>query len=139
MNRGINDQRDLPAEYLSKIYDEISVSEIKLKPTSAASLGSNKGSSANLQGELSPPSSRDPLLQSTITECVLYTASVTAKQKKAMFDAEMQHMTSIAKSLMESVSHAKIEFTSAKHHEHVRPMFKVCSSPGLFLFLVSSS
>ena len=42
-----------------------------------------------------------------------------------MFDTEMQHMTSVAKSLMESVSHAKIEFTSAKHHEHVRPMFKV--------------
>ena len=36
-------------------------------------------------------------------------------------------MTSVAKSLMESVSHAKIEFTSAKHHEHVRPMFKVCA------------
>jgi len=42
-----------------------------------------------------------------------------------MFDTEMQHMTSVAKALMESVSHAKIEFTSAKHHEHVRPMFKV--------------
>ena len=59
----------------------------------------------------------------------LFTAqgAVTAKQRKTMFDTEMQHMTSVAKSLMESVSHAKIEFTSAKHHEHVRPMFKVCA------------
>ena len=28
MNRGINDSEDLPAEYLSSIYDEISGSEI---------------------------------------------------------------------------------------------------------------
>lgn len=52
-------------------------------------------------------------------------AAVTPKQRKTMFDTEMQHMTSVAKALMESVSHAKIEFTSATHHEHVRPMFKV--------------
>ena len=51
--------------------------------------------------------------------------AVTPKQRKTMFDTEMMHMTSVAKALMESVSHAKIEFTSAKHHEHVRPMFKV--------------
>ena len=31
MNRGINDSEDLPAEYLSTIYDEISQSEIKMK------------------------------------------------------------------------------------------------------------
>ena len=31
MNRGINDSENLPAEYLSSIYDEISGSEIKMK------------------------------------------------------------------------------------------------------------
>ena len=31
MNRGINDSEDLPAEYLSNIYDEIAGSEIKMK------------------------------------------------------------------------------------------------------------
>ena len=31
INRGINDSEDLPAEYLSTIYDEISQSEIKMK------------------------------------------------------------------------------------------------------------
>ncbi|MFH4975093.1 hypothetical protein AB6A40_001802 [Gnathostoma spinigerum] len=31
MNRGINDQSDLPREYLSEIYDEISGNEIKMK------------------------------------------------------------------------------------------------------------
>ena len=33
MNRGINDSRDLPEEFLSKIYDEIKNEEIKLKVT----------------------------------------------------------------------------------------------------------
>ena len=31
MNRGINDSKDLPCEYLEAIYDEIASSEIKLK------------------------------------------------------------------------------------------------------------
>ena len=34
MNRGINDSKDLPADYLSKIYDQIADSEIKMKATS---------------------------------------------------------------------------------------------------------
>lgn len=31
MNRGINDSKDLPPEYLSAIYDEIAGNEIKMK------------------------------------------------------------------------------------------------------------
>lgn len=31
MNRGINDSKDLPEEYLSGIYDEIAGNEIKMK------------------------------------------------------------------------------------------------------------
>ena len=34
MNRGINDSKDLPREYLEAIYDEIASSEIKLKGSS---------------------------------------------------------------------------------------------------------
>ena len=30
MNRGINDSKDLPGEYLSKIYDEIAVTPITI-------------------------------------------------------------------------------------------------------------
>jgi brefeldin A-inhibited guanine nucleotide-exchange protein len=33
MNRGINESRDLPEEFLSKIYNEIENEEIKLKVT----------------------------------------------------------------------------------------------------------
>ena len=36
MNRGINDSKDLPREYLESIYDEIASSEIKLKGSSQA-------------------------------------------------------------------------------------------------------
>ncbi|KAK0425566.1 hypothetical protein QR680_009262 [Steinernema hermaphroditum] len=32
MNRGINDQADLPSEYLESIYDEIATNEIKMNP-----------------------------------------------------------------------------------------------------------
>lgn len=34
MNRGINDSKDLPEDYLSKIYDEILSNEIKMKASS---------------------------------------------------------------------------------------------------------
>ena len=33
MNRGINDSKDLPAEYLEAIYDDIAQNEIKMKHT----------------------------------------------------------------------------------------------------------
>ena len=33
MNRGINDSKDLPREYLENIYDQIKGREIALKPT----------------------------------------------------------------------------------------------------------
>ena len=52
MNRGINDSKDLPRDYLSAVYDEIALSEIKLKPTSTATM-SSKSSSHNLQGQSS--------------------------------------------------------------------------------------
>lgn len=32
MNRGINDQNDLPEEFLGEIYDDIAANEIKMKP-----------------------------------------------------------------------------------------------------------
>ena len=33
MNRGINDQKDLPREYLEAIYDEIALHEIRMNVT----------------------------------------------------------------------------------------------------------
>ena len=45
MNRGINDSRDLPEEFLSKIYDEIENEEIKLKVTTVRRGANAVGSS----------------------------------------------------------------------------------------------
>ena len=44
MNRGINDSKDLPEEYLSVIYDEIAGNEIKMKVTSSGKPSKNAAS-----------------------------------------------------------------------------------------------
>ncbi len=46
MNRGINDSKDLPEEFLCSIYDEIAGNEIKMKVSSSDKPG------------LAPPSSK---------------------------------------------------------------------------------
>lgn len=47
------------------------------------------------------------------------------KQRRLLYNLEMEQMAKTAKALMEAVSHAKAPFTSATHLDHVRPMFKV--------------
>lgn len=47
------------------------------------------------------------------------------KRRRLLWNMELEALALTAKSLMESVSHAQVSFTSAKHLEHVRPMFKV--------------
>lgn len=58
------------------------------------------------------------------------------KRRKLLWNMEMEAMSSTAKNLMESVSHVKSQFTSAKHFEHVRPMFKMAWTPFLAAFSV---
>ena len=50
------------------------------------------------------------------------------KKRKVLWNMEMEAISATAKNLMESVSHVQSPFTSAKHLEHVRPMFKVTAS-----------
>lgn len=105
MNRGINDSRDLPEEYLSAIYDEIADNEIKMRVTS-----NRPGkSTSNVLNE---------------------------RQRRLLYNMEMEHMAQAAKALMESVSHVMSNFTSATHLEHVRPMFKLAWTPFLAAFSV---
>lgn len=107
MNRGINDSKDLPEEYLSAIYDEIAGNEIKMKPGS----WHNK---PNTQAK-----------------------DITSnKQRRLLYNMEMETMAQTAKVLMESVSHVRSNFTSATHLEHVRPMFKLAWTPFLAAFSV---
>lgn len=104
LNRGISDNKDLPEEYLSQIYDEIAGHEIKMKTTT-----SNKPGKQIIYNE---------------------------KKRKLLWNMEMEAISQTAKNLMESVSHVKEYFTSAKHLEHVRPMFKIAWTPFLAAFSV---
>lgn len=106
MNRGINDSKDLPEEYLSAIYDEIAGKKISMKETKEIPLKSNK--------------------QSVASE----------KQRRLLYNVEMEQMAKTAKALMEAVSHVQAPFTSATHLEHVRPMFKLAWTPFLAAFSV---
>ncbi|GFY62356.1 brefeldin A-inhibited guanine nucleotide-exchange protein 1 [Trichonephila inaurata madagascariensis] len=103
LNRGINDSKDLPQEYLSEIYDEIAGNEIKMKNVAPKFSGKGVGSE---------------------------------KKRRLLYNVEMEQMAKTAKALMESVSHVQAPFTSAKHLEHVRPMFKTVWSPFLAAFAV---
>ncbi|EMP35746.1 Brefeldin A-inhibited guanine nucleotide-exchange protein 2 [Chelonia mydas] len=108
MNRGINDSKDLPEEYLSTIYEEIEGKKIAMKETKeyAITTKSTKPSVAN------------------------------EKQRRLLYNLEMEQMAKTAKALMEAVSHAKAPFTSATHLDHVRPMFKLVWTPLLAAYSV---
>ncbi|XP_059188662.1 brefeldin A-inhibited guanine nucleotide-exchange protein 2 [Centropristis striata] len=108
MNRGINDSKDLPEEYLSSIYDEIAGKKIAMKESKEFSI--------------TPKSTK----QSVASE----------KQRRLLYNVEMEQMAKTAKALMEAVSHAQAPFFSATHLEHVRPMFKLAWTPLLAAFSV---
>ncbi|XP_056588700.1 brefeldin A-inhibited guanine nucleotide-exchange protein 2 isoform X2 [Triplophysa dalaica] len=108
MNRGINDSKDLPEEYLSSIYDEIAGKKIAMKESKEYSI-TPKSSKQNVPNE---------------------------KQRRLLYNMEMEQMAKTAKALMEAVSHAQAPFFSATHLEHVRPMFKLAWTPLLAAFSV---
>ncbi|XP_037540964.1 brefeldin A-inhibited guanine nucleotide-exchange protein 2 [Nematolebias whitei] len=108
MNRGINDSKDLPEEYLSSIYDEIAGKKIAMKESKEFSI-TPKSNKQNVASE---------------------------KQRRLLYNMEMEQMAKTAKALMEAVSHAQSPFFSATHLEHVRPMFKLAWTPLLAAFSV---
>ena len=58
----------------------------------------------------------------------IFSGDITSdKQRRVLYNQEMEYMAMAAKVMMESVSHVESNFTSATHQEHVRPMFKVGS------------
>nr|XP_010956931.1 brefeldin A-inhibited guanine nucleotide-exchange protein 2 isoform X3 [Camelus bactrianus] len=108
MNRGINDSKDLPEEYLSSIYEEIEGKKIAMKETKEHTIAAKSTK------------------QSVASE----------KQRRLLYNLEMEQMAKTAKALMEAVSHAKAPFTSATHLDHVRPMFKLVWTPLLAAYSV---
>ncbi|CAF0873235.1 unnamed protein product [Didymodactylos carnosus] len=118
MNRGINESRDLPEEFLSKIYDEIANEEIKLKTTTTGlRRGAGVvGTSGGVGGKVE-----------TIT---------SDKQRQLLFNIQMKDVEVIARDLMSNAGTIRELFTIAKHLEHVRPMFQKAWSPCLAAFSV---
>lgn len=76
--------------------------------------------------------------ESMLTEClsVLSPGVANEKQRRLLYNVEMEQMAKTAKALMEAVSHVQAPFTSATHLEHVRPMFKLAWTPFLAAFSV---
>nr|CAD7458237.1 unnamed protein product [Timema tahoe] len=161
LNRGISDSKDLPEEYLSNIYDEIAGHEIKMKGT--VNKPGKQGNVAELTQLLLLISLMDGRSWSGRQECDQQSslsrgrritrnvwdslslsrifsrcASVISSEKRRRFlwNMEMEVISTAAKNLMESVSHVQAPFTSAKHLEHVRPMFKMAWTPFLAAFSV---
>ncbi|XP_056404844.1 brefeldin A-inhibited guanine nucleotide-exchange protein 2 isoform X2 [Hyla sarda] len=108
MNRGINDSKDLPEEYLSNIFDEIEDKKIAMKETKEHTIA-NKSTKQGAASE---------------------------KERRLLYNMEMEQMAKTAKALMEAVCHAKAPFTSATHLEHVRPMFKLVWTPLLAAYSI---
>ncbi|KAG8002940.1 Brefeldin A-inhibited guanine nucleotide-exchange protein 2 [Nibea albiflora] len=118
MNRGINDSKDLPEEYLSSIYDEIAGKKIAMKESREFSI--------------TPKSTKQSEYLSPFTRAGV----ASEKQRRLLYNMEMEQMAKTAKALMEAVSHAQAPFFSATHLEHVRPMFKLAWTPLLAAFSV---
>ena len=107
MNRGINDNKDLPREFLEQIYDLVAESELKLRDS----------------GHHQPHK---------VTH-----RSKNEKDLRLLYNMEIEQVTKTARSLMESMSHVTTEFTSATYGQHIKPMFKIVWTPFLAAFSIN--
>ncbi|KAI0248451.1 hypothetical protein BJV78DRAFT_1235950 [Lactifluus subvellereus] len=116
-NRGINDDADLPEEFLSNIFDDIVNNEIRMKDEVDAALGQIPAAGPGIAGALVTVG-RD--LQ---REAYMLQSSGMTNKTEALF-----------KTLMRSQrkgSRMSDQFYSASHFVHVRPMFEVAWIPVL--------
>ena len=70
MNRGINDQKDLPREYLEAIYDEIAANEIKMNAPGHQKIASTRQLGMSAPSELESRHSRVALKKNK-KNCIL--------------------------------------------------------------------
>lgn len=108
MNRGINENKDLPRELLEQIYDQVAESELKLKH-SHHQHHKHSHRNENLANE---------------------------KHRRLLYNMEIEQVTKTARSLMESMSHVQTEFTTASYGQHIKPMFKIVWTPFLAAFSI---
>ncbi len=106
MNKGINDSKDLPRDFLEGIYDQVAESELKLKGNT---------------NTMTTPGKKE---------------AESEKQRQLLYNMEIEQVVQTARSLMESMCHVSTNFTSAKHGEHIMPMFKLAWTPFLAAFSI---
>lgn len=108
-NRGINDEGDLPAEFLNSIYDEIQSNEIRMKDEVEAQVGNIQPASglANVLVNVGRDFQK---------EAYVMQSNGMASRTEALFKTMMR-----AQKKGKSSDH----FFSASHFVHVRPMFEV--------------
>ncbi|BFZ59154.1 guanine nucleotide exchange protein for ADP-robosylation factor [Saitoella coloradoensis] len=122
-NRGINDNADLPPEYLGAIYDEIQANEIVMKDEQDAQLMNAtplvqpaQGFAANISTALATVG-RD--LQ---REAYVLASEEMANKTEALFK-------NLIREQRRGKSQSPATFYSASHFKHVRPMFEVAWMP----------
>lgn len=133
-NRGINDNADLPEEFLSNIFDDIVNNEIRMKDEVDAALGQIPAAGPGIAGALVTVG-RDLqreayMLQSSgmtnkteVSRTSLSTSKITYTDKQALFKTLMRTQRKGSK--------LSDQFYSASHFVHVRPMFEVAWIPVL--------
>ncbi|KAJ7129720.1 hypothetical protein C8R44DRAFT_979029 [Mycena epipterygia] len=115
-NRGINDNADLPEQFLTEIFDEIDANEIRMKDEVEASIGTTApgpglaNALANVGRDLQK-------------EAYVLQSSGMANKTEALFRTMMRTQRKGSK--------GGDQFFSASHFVHVRPMFEVAWIPFL--------
>eukprot|EP01134_Creolimax_fragrantissima_P004638 CFRG4638T1 len=108
-NRGINDSKDLPLEFLSSVYDEIAAREIKVKDDRSTS------------------------------KSMHFATAILADEKKrrAVFSAQMTQTSEATQALLvDEAFKSKLDFTIATRVDHIRPMFSLAWTSCLAAFSV---
>ncbi|KAL7750673.1 guanine nucleotide exchange protein for ADP-robosylation factor [Sorochytrium milnesiophthora] len=108
-NRGINDNADLPEEFLNAIYDEIQTNEIKLKDDPMADMLKTQSKDAAGGGAAVAAQRKTP------------------KQKREAYALALEEIATKVESLFKSASKKNkgSAYYFASHYEHVRPMFEL--------------
>jgi brefeldin A-inhibited guanine nucleotide-exchange protein len=110
MNRGINENKDLPREYLEEIYDHVAESELKLKPDSVVGTNSTKSNKNRV--------------------------TTDERSRRLLYNMEIEQVTKAARALMENMYHVEHNYTSATYGQHIKPMFKIAWTPFLAAFSI---
>ena len=131
-NRGINDNADLPEEFLTVIYDDIVNNEIRMKDEMDAALGQIPGSGPSITGSLVTVGrdlQREAYMLQSSGMANKTEVSRTAYSMTGLFDMHKQALFKTLMRTQRKSSKMSDQFYSASHFVHVRPMFEVAWIP----------